>query len=184
MARSDDAGTEGPWPFALAFYARPGNAAACLALQDAYGADVVLLIGLLWLAARDGRAAEAVEIDLLDAAVAPWRETVVMPLRALRRALKPQLPDLPATAGHARDRIKDAELQSERVAFDLLANAIATLVPARRVDAPQAAARVSIERYFARLGHAPTPALRALSEPLVGALDEFAGASLPKFRQS
>ncbi len=46
------------WTFACAFYGRPGVAAACLALQDEGGADVPLLLYLIW-CGRTGRRLDA-----------------------------------------------------------------------------------------------------------------------------
>ena len=102
------------WTFALALYRQPGFADACLTLQDEHGADVVMLIGLCWLARRDGGAPDVSAIATLDAALAGWRDAVIVPLRTLRRALKPRLAGLPPAAGEARERIKEAELASER----------------------------------------------------------------------
>ena len=49
------------WDFSVELYARPGVAAACLALQDRAGADVCLLLAALWLERR-GVALEAVRV--------------------------------------------------------------------------------------------------------------------------
>ena len=37
------------WAFSLEFYARPGVAEACLALQDRHGLDVNILLLCCWL---------------------------------------------------------------------------------------------------------------------------------------
>ena len=40
------------WQYSIVFYARPGVAAACLALQDREKADVNLILLAFWLASR------------------------------------------------------------------------------------------------------------------------------------
>jgi uncharacterized protein (TIGR02444 family) len=155
------------WRFALGLYRAPGVADACLALQDRHGADVVLLIGLCWLARRDSAVCDAVQIAELDAALADWRAEIVLPLRALRRALKPRLADLPESAAEARDRIKDAELAGERVALDLFAAAADRLVPSQRADSSHDAALRTLRCYIDGLDAAnraeTTPFVRSLA---------------------
>lgn len=133
------------WLFAQGFYARDGVAEACLRLQDEQGADVVLLIGLLWTAVRHGRAVDVAGVAQLDAALAAWRGMTVIPLRKLRQTLKLYLEELPAAAVDVRETVKRAELTAERVALELLINALAAL-PAP--DAPAAPVMVA-ERSFA-----------------------------------
>ena len=67
---------------------RPGVSEAFVALQDEHGADVNVMLALLWLAAEGQAALEAEAIERLDMAVADWRAEIVEPLRRLRRALK------------------------------------------------------------------------------------------------
>jgi uncharacterized protein (TIGR02444 family) len=75
------------WDFSLRFYPLPGVASACLRCQDEAGADVNLILFALWHAASGMRLQET-DIATADAAIEPWREHVVRPLRTLRRALK------------------------------------------------------------------------------------------------
>lgn len=77
----------GLWDRVQAFYARPGIAAACLALQDQHGADVTLLLFLL-ARAESGQRLDADKIARLAAALEHWRAGIIAPLRALRRGLK------------------------------------------------------------------------------------------------
>lgn len=108
--------TESPfWRFSISFYAVPEVAPACLTLQDAAGIDVNLLMYLLWSASR-GRAIAAEEVRALDHKLAGWRDTAVIPLRTLRRALKTAPPLLePAAAERYRNKIKGVELEAERL---------------------------------------------------------------------
>ena len=66
------------WRFSLQFYALPGVAPACLVLQDKGGADVNLLLFLLFLA-ETGRQVTRDDVARLDAHVKTWREGTVVP---------------------------------------------------------------------------------------------------------
>src|SRR3954451_15993160 len=108
--------TESPfWRFSLEFYRREGVAPACLALQEAAGADVNLLLLLLW-CARDGRRLAAADIAEIDALCAPWRAVAVVPLRDMRRGLKAPPALVRGAAAEAfRGKIKAVELEAERL---------------------------------------------------------------------
>jgi uncharacterized protein (TIGR02444 family) len=102
------------WRFSLFVYAAPGVAEECLALQDTHGVDVNLLLFASWLggcgiALSDAALAEACAL------VAPWCDTVVRPLRIIRRQLNgdPQVEPF-------RRRIRELELDAERHEQDLL----------------------------------------------------------------
>lgn len=100
------------WDWAVATYARPGVADACLRLQDEHEQSVPLLLWALW-SAEAGRTP-----DLLTGAATAraWEEEVVGPLRRLRRALKALEPD-PAFGQDreaVRDQVKAVELDAER----------------------------------------------------------------------
>ena len=103
------------WRFSLRFYARPHIAEACLMLQDNSGADVNVLLFVLYLADHRKQLSEA-EIARLDSAVAQWREAVVRPLRTLRRGLKPGIEFIPGPVSETfRAQIKRLELESEQI---------------------------------------------------------------------
>src|ERR1700730_10710133 len=94
------------WRFSLGFYRRPGVADACISLQEEAGVDVNLLLFLLWQGTRK-RALLAAEVEEIERRIAPWRDATVIPLRAVRRALKsPPALVPPATAEFFRTRIK------------------------------------------------------------------------------
>jgi uncharacterized protein (TIGR02444 family) len=115
MTESDTQSGSPFWRFSLQFYRQPGVAEACIALQEDSGADVNLLLFLLWHAAQRRRLAAA-DIAALEQRIAPWREASVIPLRAVRRALKtpPALIEAPIAEGF-RTRIKAVELEAERL---------------------------------------------------------------------
>lgn len=108
------------WLFAVSFYGRPGVADACLRCQDEAGADVNLVLFLLWQGGLGHRLSPD-DVAGCEAAVAEWRRNVVQPLRAMRRRLKTG-PQLSAATGF-RDRIKAAELEAERIELETLFHA-------------------------------------------------------------
>jgi uncharacterized protein (TIGR02444 family) len=116
---------DGFWEFSLRIYGQPAVPPACLALQDEGGADVNVVLFLLYLA-DCGRRLDAGSIAALDAAVRPWRETVVRALREVRRQLRSDIGAFAASTTRAlRDRVKGAELAAEK----LQQHALATLYP-------------------------------------------------------
>lgn len=109
------------WGWAVKAYGGEGVAEACLNLQDEDGQNVPLLLWAVWMAC-EGR---SVNDKLASEAVAltrPWAESLIVPLRALRRRLKSEL-----TAGDnelrlpLRQKIKQAELDAEQALMALLA---------------------------------------------------------------
>lgn len=103
------------WESSLALYRRPGVPEACLRLQDRDGLDVNLVLWCLWLGAT-GRRLDAALLGRAMAAVAPWRARAVLPLRDIRRDLKPGVPGAPFAETNAlRESIKKLELETERI---------------------------------------------------------------------
>lgn len=144
------------WAFSLRVYARPGVADALLALQNAHGADVNLLLYCAWHAAS-GRGALSVErVAVLDARLAPWRTAVIAALRDVRERIKGDaaLAELPGS-GEARAGVLDAELACERVAQQLLESLTET--DAGEVSGQDAAAALdaSLTACFTHLGLPP-----------------------------
>ncbi len=155
------------WRFSLRLYRRPEVADACIALQDEAGVDVNLLMFLLWQGTL-ARTLSAAEVAELERRIGPWRNATVVPLRALRRALKSP-PDLvaPATAEHFRTRIKAAELEAERLQQEAM-YALAASV-GRQAPSPEAAARANVAAYAAMAGTTfPEPAIDTLLAALRG----------------
>ncbi|HET7884866.1 MAG TPA: TIGR02444 family protein [Bradyrhizobium sp.] len=113
------------WAFALAIYARPGIAEACLALQNAADVDVMLMLMATFVAVKRRLLLTADEIKALDNACAPWREQVVHKLRALRTDLKTGPRPAPSeTTEPFRSRIKAIELDAEKLENQLLAECL------------------------------------------------------------
>ena len=132
-------------------------------MQDRFRVDVNVLLFLLW-AAEGGRKIGAEDARRVIAAVESWNRTVVVPLRTVRRALR-EPPDLvePAAAERFRQRVKQVELEAER----LQQEGLERLVPRDDLGEPEAsrdgAARTNVEAYAEVLGTTFAP-------PLVAAL--------------
>jgi uncharacterized protein (TIGR02444 family) len=108
------------WAFSLRLYGEKGVPEATLTLQDECGADVDIVLYILWRASV-GVCLDEAGIDAAVAAVAAWVQQVVLPLRAVRRALKTRLADVsPADAEALRSRVKAEELEAERLQHQAL----------------------------------------------------------------
>lgn len=105
------------WDFSLRLYAGKGVADTCVSLQDKYSVDVNILLFLMWLAAGD-RSLSVDEIAAIDRHIRSWRETVVVPLRAVRRSISKSGEN--TSSVELRNRVKKAELHAERIQQDEL----------------------------------------------------------------
>lgn len=155
------------WRFSLRFYALPGVAAACIELQDRHGVDVNVLLFLLFLA-EAGRAVSSEDVARIDAEVRAWRESIVLPLRTVRRSLRIPIGRSDADATEAlRTNVKRIELEAERIEQQTLER----LLPAPATGASAAsrtvAARANFAAYGSRLGGLPDELLA----PLLHAFD-------------
>ncbi|HXJ00323.1 MAG TPA: TIGR02444 family protein, partial [Micropepsaceae bacterium] len=149
------------WRFSLRFYARAKVSAACLVLQDEAGADVNLLLFLLFLA-EHRRQVNANDVAELDRAVIAWRDSVVKPLRALRRALKTGIGEISVTVSETfRGQIKRLELESEHIEQSALEKFHAADLAAP-ADSRMAAAQANIAAYQAYLGSFPAEAVATI----------------------
>jgi uncharacterized protein (TIGR02444 family) len=133
------------WRFSLRFYREPMVADACIALQEQAGVDVNLLLFLLWQATRQ-RALSAAEVAALDAKIGAWRDATVVPLRAVRRALKAPLARVEAAEAF-RNRIKEVELEAERLQQEAMYALAQSSPPGWDHPSPVDAARINIAAY-------------------------------------
>lgn len=140
------------WRFSLDLYRAPGFADACIRLQDEAGVDVNLLFFLLWNASLKKQFAAA-DVAATDGHVAGWRNTVVIPIREIRRALKdaPLLPD-PGVVEDYRTRIKGLELEAERLEHEALSDFFQSDAPGHGAASPREAARANVAAYENYLG--------------------------------
>jgi uncharacterized protein (TIGR02444 family) len=149
------------WDAALALYARPGAAAACLELQDEHDADVLLLLLGCWLGQR-GAVLDDDAAMRCRAVAAEWRASI-RPVRAVRRRLKDRLPELRAPlrqpVAALRLQIREAELGLERAA---LLSLEAELADRRETGAPGPCAASKAIGSLSELDAGAMPALRAL----------------------
>ena len=121
------------WAFSLRLYGEKGVPEATLVLQDECGADVDIVLYVLW-RASGGVCLDEAGVDTAMTAVAAWVQQVVLPLRAVRRALKTRLADVSPTDAEAlRSRVKAEELEGERLQHQALER-LAPIVAAMPVD--------------------------------------------------
>lgn len=139
------------WRFSLGFYRQPAVADACIRLQDEAGVDVNLLFYLLWHAALE-RILSRTEVAGIEQRIGPWRDQVVVPLRAIRRAIKVPPPVLEAgTAEAYRTKVKGLELEAERLQQEALYDLAQVSRFGEPAASPEEAARANIATYQAVL---------------------------------
>jgi uncharacterized protein (TIGR02444 family) len=114
-SRADDAGNlqydNEFWQFSLAIYGQAEVAEECLALQQALGIDVNLLLFCAWLGTR-AVALTGKDIEEASTAVAAWNESVIRPLRGVRHWMKTLKRD---EFESFRERVKGIELGAEQI---------------------------------------------------------------------
>jgi uncharacterized protein (TIGR02444 family) len=137
------------WRFSLAVYDAPGVAAECLALQDARGVDVNVLLFCAWLGSMK-KTLTADDLTAIEARVRPWREAAVQPLRAARRGMKAWSD---ADIAALRKDVAALELRAEQIEQAMLFSI-----------APETAATATADEAIRRniallLGHGSAPRL-------------------------
>jgi uncharacterized protein (TIGR02444 family) len=150
------------WPYVLKLYGVPEFGPAGIALQDSVGADVDILLFLCFLADR-GREASRDDVARIDTSIKGWRETVVKPVRALRRQLKDGIAPVPLAVSDAiRNVVKNIELDSERIQLETLEREFpADAMKASNLDRV-ALARMNVTAYGTYLGGFAEPSVAAL----------------------
>jgi uncharacterized protein (TIGR02444 family) len=151
------------WHFSLGLYRAPGVADACIRLQDEAGVDVNLLFFLLWNASLK-RQLTAADVEAVDSRVAGWRQTAVVPLREIRRALKSAAGLIePGAAELFRTRVKGLELEAERLQQETLFALSQSAVLGKTAASVEMAGRANLaayEKYSTR--NFPQPAVDAI----------------------
>jgi uncharacterized protein (TIGR02444 family) len=139
------------WRFSLGFYRMDGVPEACLALQDRGGADVNIVLFLLWTAAQ-GRRLSNDAVRVLTNKVRTWQTGVIAPIRNLRRMLKDDPPLLDKGAAEVfRTKIKALELEAERLQQEAMF-ALGPSLPSEAATSVEEAARGHIAAYQAVVG--------------------------------
>ena len=150
------------WRFSVKFYAEPGVAPACIELQDQAGVDVNVLFFLLWNATQR-RSFSREQVAYIERNIGAWRDMTVVPLRAVRRALRsPPAAIAPDVAEGFRTRIKAVELEAERLQQEALYELAQSGPPGDPAASPEEAARNSVAAYEATLRPFPKASLEAI----------------------
>jgi uncharacterized protein (TIGR02444 family) len=155
------------WRFSLQFYRLPGVAEACIKLQEESGCDVNLLLFLLWHGAQLRRLSRA-EVERLEQKISAWRDLAVIPLRAIRRALKPPPGLVEAGATEAfRTRIKAVELEAERLQQEAMFDLVRVALLGETAPSVADAARANVAAYAGICRRAfPQPAVDIVLDAL------------------
>lgn len=166
--------TEAFWAFSLELFSRPGVEAACLTLQDDFGANVNIVLWSCWLPLAGYLPPGPEEISQAVGAVAGWQRDVVVPIRQVRRNLKR---DFSAHAEESlvslRKRLQGAELQAERLEQALILRAAAPRVASSgKGAAGLCGASAALEAYLRCLAAADRCAARAATARILDALAE------------
>ena len=137
------------WRFSLRLY--PIVADTCLELQDGFGVDVNVLLFLLW-AAHNNRKVGPGEVHFIVSAVDNWTRSAVAPLRGVRRFLRspPEVIESGAAA-KLRQRIKEIELEAERLEQEALYRLMPVETLGVQEPSREAAARANLDLYAAKL---------------------------------
>jgi uncharacterized protein (TIGR02444 family) len=132
-----------------------------------------VLLYLLWNARLGRRLAQGTVADL-DRRIGAWREATVIPLRALRRALKTPPPVVePGAAEAFRTRVKAVELEAERLQQQTMYELAGTL-PFSAESSVMQAARANVAAYQAVC---PKPFPPAALETILSAFAGLPGES-------
>jgi len=123
------------WEWAVAAYARPGVAEACLDLQDSENQNVPLLLWAAWRPHAD----EAMARQAAGVAHA-WADAVIVPLRQVRRRMKTAVSEGDDRLRLSlREKVKGLELAAEKALLDILGgihgNGVAPIVDSLRITA-------------------------------------------------
>ncbi|MCC5859939.1 MAG: TIGR02444 family protein [Ectothiorhodospiraceae bacterium] len=146
------------WNDIVRWYSLPGTEQACLALQDRYGFDVMVGLGLLWLAVSgQGAVREAALEDVVRTAGA-WKHQVLDPLRQARRGIKSWLPRLGEDGVSLRAELLDRELACEHQGLAMLLQALEAGATREAPGDPCGDACLSLARYLRLLGYQRLPA--------------------------
>ncbi|HVW71240.1 MAG TPA: TIGR02444 family protein [Steroidobacteraceae bacterium] len=139
------------WDFSVSLYGKPGVAQECLSLQERFGVDVMLLLLAAYGGAELGALLSSEDLAEADRLVAQWRGNVVRRLRGLRQFLKAS-PDAPTQA--LRAKVKEAELDSERIEAAILERWLDSRVSALTRSTRAAAVAHNIQSVLAFYGAA------------------------------
>ncbi|WP_095448690.1 TIGR02444 family protein [Ochrobactrum quorumnocens] len=150
------------WSFMLKLYAEPGIPHALLGLQDDHAIDVPFFLAVLH-AVTTNHHVTAKAVSALYAEVQEWREKIVIPLRAVRKALKVHswITRFESTSAF-RETIKSVELNAEKIEVVVLERLIPTYFAVEPIDEKPDIFAVSLVLLkvfgFSALAHLPAEA--------------------------
>lgn len=107
------------WTYSLDRYSRDGVPDLCLTFQDEHDADVNAVLFALWLG-QDGFVLNPASAELIRSAVQDWHQSVVVPMRKVRRWMKNYPARDMVARNHLREAVKGLELEAERMEQDIL----------------------------------------------------------------
>ena len=111
------------WLFSLKFYSYQGFRESLLAFQDFSGANVNIVLYLLWLASH-GRFISLNEVEKIISSTKNWNEEIVKPLRQMRQHLKKNKDGFfSKDILLFREKVKTLELEAEKIEQRTLFNA-------------------------------------------------------------
>jgi uncharacterized protein (TIGR02444 family) len=112
-----DCGDNPFWKFSLAIYSTDGVANECLALQNDLDLDVNVLLFCAWLGWSRKADLSMDDVESIVAAVKPWHESVVKPLRSARQFTR----DISVRpVAELRAQVKINELRAECIEQEML----------------------------------------------------------------
>ena len=135
------------WLFSLNFYSVEGVRESLLAFQDFSGANVNIVLFLLWLASRR-KSLSLNEVDEFIGSTNSWNKNVVIPLRKIRQTLKQN--DEGIVSEHSfllREKIKTLEFEAEKIEQRALFDAYNTRSYGKFQTGRGAAARANLKTY-------------------------------------
>jgi len=116
------------WQYSLALYGKSGVERAALALQDALGADVNVLLFCCYAASKQ----KSIDAPRLHDDLAPWQAQVVAQLRTVRRRLKAGFQGFERESDQVADLrryLAELELAAERIEHDALTRMLVNAQP-------------------------------------------------------
>ncbi|MBS3650217.1 TIGR02444 family protein [Pseudaminobacter sp. 19-2017] len=165
------------WDFVTRLYGAPGIAPACLELQERHGIDVTFMLFCLWRGSVCGRPLGD-HMPAIATAAREWHQAVVLPVRAARRRLKPDVdaPKRPEAAALYKT-VLSAEIDCEHAELLMLADRTDALCGSADGAGSAAAMAENLAGFFRASGVELTsrdrPALTAILEA-AGAASELA----------
>ncbi len=129
LLKADAIEAEALWAFCLSLYARSEVEAACLTLQDRHGFDVMIVLFCVYA----GHMGQRIDDTVLDRAIEigrDWGQSIVSPLRVVRRKLKTPPPGVdPHDAYRLRTRLQALEQDAERIQHEQLFGLLTSKAP-------------------------------------------------------